>query len=77
MSGDPPMGVYGLGDGRPKMGVLQEISGITGKTAETAPHEDTTLELGPTPHLTPWGGSPPPYACWASPPMGGDPPMGV
>jgi hypothetical protein len=27
-----------------------------GKTAETAPHEDTPLELGPTPHPNPWDG---------------------
>jgi hypothetical protein len=54
-----------------KMGVLQEISRITGKTTETGLHEDTALELGPTPHPTPWGGSPPPNAWWASPPMDG------
>ena len=27
---------------------------------ETALHEDTSLELGPTPHPTPWDGSPTP-----------------
>jgi hypothetical protein len=57
----------GLTDGRiwprgwvAKMGVLQEISGEMCKIAETALHEDTALELGPTPHPTPWGGSPTP-----------------
>jgi hypothetical protein len=32
---------------------MQEISGGMGKTAETALHDDTPLELGPTPHPTP------------------------
>jgi hypothetical protein len=39
------------------MGILQEISGGMGKTAETVQHEDTALVLSSTPHPTPWGGS--------------------
>ena len=52
------------------MGVLQEISGEMGQMAETALHEDTALELGPTPHPTPWGGSPTPRRMLAVPPDG-------
>ena len=71
--------IYGLGptNGRigpwgwvVKMGVLHDISGEMGKTAETALHEDTPLELGPTPHPTPWGGSPTPRRMLAVPPDG-------
>ena len=50
-----------------KMRVLQEISGEMGQMAETALHEDTPLQLGPTPHPTPWGGSPTPRRMLAVP----------
>ena len=59
-----------------KMGALQEISRETGKIAETALHEDTSLELGPTPHPTPWGGSPTPRRMLAMHPDGWGPANG-
>jgi hypothetical protein len=71
----PPMARWSPTNGRiwswgwvAKMGVMQEILGEMGKTTQTAPHEDTTLELGPTPHPTPWGGSPTPRRMLATPP---------
>ena len=59
-----------------EMGVLQEISGGMGKTAETALHEDTALELGPTLHPTPWDGSPTPTRMLGVPPDGWGPTNG-
>ena len=46
------------------------ISRIILFSPETAPHEDTPLQLGPTPHPTPWGGSPTPRRMLAVPPDG-------
>ena len=47
---------------------LKENGPNRGQIPETALHEDTALELGPTPHPTPWGGSPTPIRMLAVPP---------
>jgi hypothetical protein len=50
------------------MGVQDEISGEMGRIAETGSHEGTSLQLGPTPHPTSWGGSPTPRRMLTVPP---------
>ena len=46
------------------------ISRIILFSPETALHQDTSLQLGPTPHPTTWGGSPTPRRMLAVPPDG-------
>jgi hypothetical protein len=77
MDGPPRMGVYALGGGWPKWVSYRKSHGKWAKQPKLlnarAPHSN----LAPRP--TPPHGAvrPPPDACWASSPMGGDSPMGV